>query len=133
MTQYDRLLRASHVMQAVIDMQKPFDMRLWYVGKDPSDCKTAACFIGWCCRDTVLRAEGLAMGAKLKCPVYNDRAGTNAVEDFFGITDIDAIQLIYSSNYGSNFYSDKYVTPTEVLTRLNKLLLKYKQPSALSA
>lgn len=126
----ERLERAISVMQRVRDHQLPLDMTRWTdLDRDPYDCHSAACFLGWCARDEVLHAAGLKFQADRRwapassarmVPQYEKHRGTMAAAWFFDIPDRDAIMLCQPDAYG---VVPTTITPNNVIGRLQELLV----------
>lgn len=114
-----RLEHAIRVMEDVRDRQLPFNIKRWCESADhPDDCGTAACFIGWLCRDPWFKREGLkwSSGGRVagsKVPSFHDGRSCLAASYLFDISITAADMLVYSEHYPYD-----HLTPEHVLERL---------------
>lgn len=110
-----RLQRLITILQSVPPEQ--FDLGIW-------KCGTTACAVGWACADPAFIAQGLRHFPGVG-PTY-DKPGREpnefythwrAVEEFFGLSDVQAFRLFSSHSYAA----DRPV-PQDVADRIAALI-----------
>jgi hypothetical protein len=102
----ERLKHLTTVLKEV--PPERFDLWGW-------DCGTAACAVGWACRDPQMQDEGLRMFNGI--PHYKGLSAWPAVEAFFDLPEYEAAQLFMASRYKQD-----PATPQDVIARIEKLL-----------
>jgi hypothetical protein len=101
--------RLKHLINILREVSpEHFDLWSW-------DCGSAACAVGWACRDPQMQAEGLRMFNNI--PSYRFFSAWPAVEEFFDLTGYQAEQLFLASRY-----MQVRPTPQDVIARIEKLL-----------
>lgn len=98
----ERLTELIRVLDDVEALERPFDLNHWFGGA-PYDCGTAACAIGWACRDPWFQERGLFASEFSRAPELRPEDpnelmsyGFTAVCDFFHLEDHAAVMLITS-------------------------------------
>ena len=113
-------LRLQHLIEILkrVETQKlPFDMGLWF--DHPDDCGTAACAMGWACRDKEFREAGLHT-FKME-PIYRGHFGFLAAAAFFSISRHTASYLFDESSYeGEGRIAG--ITPAMVINHIEQVL-----------
>lgn len=117
----ERIEWAIDVLEQVKVMHKPFDINDWF-RSNYNDCNTAACALGWLCRDPRFKAVGLApAGALYKVPTIqigkSEWHGLGAGATVLGIPYQRAVWL-----FSSIGYSTRFVTLAMVVERLKIML-----------
>lgn len=109
----EALRQAIRVLREVEDDGKMFNIGLW-VADDNVD--TAACAIGWCCRDAWFMDRGLRMTWQ---PATDRFHGWYAVAHFFQITEQAATELFSYMGYDCHYMD---VTPRMVIEQIERVL-----------
>lgn len=127
----DRLLLLARVLDGI--PERLFDLTSWFTGlgdcddcDNQYDCGTVACAVGWACRVPAFHRLGLS--SETRCgvtePLYHDpetdpggdntREGWDAVEQFFGLSQVSANYLFssYQYNHGNS------ARPSDVAARI---------------
>lgn len=89
--------------------KRKFNLRRWR-------CNTSACAIGSACFHPVFRKLGLKWNRWY--PQFKTAEGWDAVENFFGLTSLQAVSLFFYQYYPSQGAT----TATEVAERIEKFL-----------
>jgi hypothetical protein len=122
----ERMQNLVRVLREVEKTQRPFDIKNWFdinvYGKtqvDPLDCNTAACAVGWACRDKWMQDQGLEVWGST--PTYGSTLGFSAAEDFFNLTRAEVNFL---------FSAERYENPsiTNVIKRIEIFMHFEEQP-----
>lgn len=121
----ERLLHARAIMECVRDQKKPFYMGDWFAcfGHE-NECNTAACFLGWCCRDKQFQAKGLTVIRGLPA-IAGKRSlrGVEACASFFDITVGAAHFLVSPYEY---FRAMHNISPRDVIRHIDAVLTGYE-------
>lgn len=115
----ERLRQAIRVLREVIALKRPFNMCSWVdltVGGDVLDCGTAACAVGWCCRDQWMMEQGLWL-SPTGTPVFLLTYDFGAVIAFFGLSYEEAFRLFHP-----DAYEGATATPEMVIGRIETVL-----------
>lgn len=115
----ERLRQAIRVLREVIALKRPFNMRSWVdltVGGDVMDCGSAACAVGWCCRDQWMMEQGLWLSPS-GIPAFLSTYDFGAVMAFFGLSIGDACLLFHLEGY-----KGETATPEMVIERIETVL-----------
>lgn len=128
----DRILMAIDVLTKVEKEHKPFNMNDWVeVSSNPMDCNTAACALGWLCRDP--RFQQLGLGLQSSRPDKHWATPVLRMGAFKTIryeVDAGAAVLGITFKQGMDLFSTNYypvedgssITPAMVIERLQSLL-----------
>lgn len=74
-----------------------FDMELWH-------CETSSCAAGWAARDPTFIKEGLRL--KQNDIAFKNNRGFYALEDFFGLSSMQSLDLFSGSGVDGNSDGD---------------------------
>jgi len=110
-----RLLRLADLLDTV--PPEHFDLGVWLAGDGPP-CKTAACAVGWATTIPAFRRAGLTTDSS-GWPIYSEWGGFNAAEQFFGLTEDDALHL-FASSY--RYRLADLTRPTTVARRIREFV-----------
>jgi len=140
------LLRAKMVqVQEDEKLLRKFNMRQWFnnkpfnelefgasvpLGEQLAKCGAAACAFGYACEIPEFKAAGLEImatringdGSNFVEPVFEQRSGFGAAEEFFGISRADAEFLFDPEEYQEDAKYDDGITPLHVVERIDELL-----------
>ena len=110
----EKLLRLADLMETIAP--EKFDLGLW---STRTECGTVCCAVGHACLDRWFRSQGFGpverddIGINIFIPSFRNFSGFDAVEQFFGLTNLFATFL---------FVENSYVThpahPSEVAIRI---------------
>ena len=111
-------------MERVRDQRKPFSITGWFKESNlEHDCNTAACFLGWCCRDKQFQSEGLTVINETPAIKLNNKPplfGVQACAHFFDLSAYAARFLVMPNSY--HYY---FTTPHHVIEHIDKVLSGY--------
>lgn len=117
----DRLLLAIAALERVHEAALPFSMERWFNNIYRSmDCSTAACALGWICREPWAQELGLTTeqhGLGLY-PTYQGHAGAGAAAALFDIDSNDAAWLFHPDHY----HLPEPITALDVAERIRQLI-----------
>ena len=126
----DRLKKAIETLRDISARQLPWNMAEWFASPKWDDCGTAACALGWICRQEWAQKAGLR-GDITGMPIYGDGAyGVDAGAEFFEIDYDEANWLFMPSQYGEwvvsgggrEVWYSKRATPDMVADRMERIL-----------
>jgi hypothetical protein len=133
----EALLQCIRVLEEVRANGSKFDLSEWFELYDdngyyiqdaePHNCNTAACAVGWCCRDEWFKSKGLVIDGMLDCPILGETIGWSAVGKLFDLTHLEATHIFSDESY------EGPATPTDVISRINEYLNQSSDSDAASA
>ena len=121
------LMQAVH--ESVLASKSKFDLSEWAQGEvsentPPNECGTVCCAVGFAMQHKPFNDQGLSIdtvfdydtGANVSIPKYLERSSWNAVENFFGLTLLQAKYCFHGSWYQEN------PTPLDVSEHIQHIL-----------
>jgi hypothetical protein len=98
----ERLKNLLRVLEEVKERQLPFEMQWWFSRDGVSsgdECGSAACALGWACRDPWFQEQGLQSDDVTNEPMYDGDCGLVAGMRLFELTYSESADLFFACNY----------------------------------
>jgi hypothetical protein len=131
-----RLLKLADFLDTIPKQKQVFDLNDWASKTEAvksissvekmKECGATACAFGWACSIPSFRKAGLKLvkdDYNQIYPIYKEREGFGAAQEFFGITYNEADTLFYPYTYEKQ---DRK-SPKAVVKRIRQLVKKYDQ------
>jgi hypothetical protein len=130
----ERLENLIRVLEEVRDHNKPFEMALWFGDDEPMDCNTAACALGWACRDPWMQEQGLGVRKGTETSPTGDirlvvaeprygysQSGIDAASRFFGLSFDHAEDIFMLHNY------ERHPSIDDVISRVREIMTTLRE------
>lgn len=114
----DRILLAIASLERIHAEALPFDIGCWFEDEeDPLDCGTAACALGWLCREPWAQKLGLTVSEDVPA-MSSTSLGIGAARELFDMTHSQAVWL-----FDPGYYVElRDTTALDVAQRMSSLL-----------